>query len=122
MNGIDMAQRGTPIELLTALNLTNALGGGSRPDHLGCGAELRGWAQSRLMRCFDTSAFAQPAAFRCGNVPRSQPNARIQGVHNWDKSIFVNTRFGPEGAVSIRAFQSFQPCAIQSGRQCAGEG
>jgi hypothetical protein len=102
VNGIFTTQRGTPIGLGTALNLTNSFGGGSRPDSAGRSAERQGAAQARLGRWFDTSAFSQPAAFRFGNLARTLPDVRFHGVNNWDFSMFKNTRFGPEGRFNVQ--------------------
>lgn len=102
VNGIYTAQSGTPLFLTTAVNLTNSFGGGSRPDSLGRSAKLEGPAQQRLGRWFDTSAFAQPAAFRFGNLARTLPDARAHGINNWDFSVFKNTLFGPEQRFNIQ--------------------
>jgi hypothetical protein len=36
---------------------------------------------------FNTSAFAQPAAYTFGNGPRYMPNLRAPGIKNWDLGI-----------------------------------
>ena len=38
-------------------------------------------------RWFNTGAFAQPAPFTFGNVPRTMPNLRAPGLNNWDLGI-----------------------------------
>jgi hypothetical protein len=95
LNGIYTAQSGAPISLSTAVNLTNSFGGGSRPDSVGRSAKKEGSTQSRLSQWFDTSAFVAPPAYRFGNVSRTLPDVRADGVNNWDLSVFKNTTFGP---------------------------
>ena len=102
LNGILTAQKGVPLFLSTAANLTGSLGGGSRPNSAGRSAELTGPAQQRLNRWFDTSAFTAPAAFTFGNLSRTLPDVRGPGVNNIDLSIFKNTTFGPEERITLQ--------------------
>jgi hypothetical protein len=68
------------INLGTSMNLTDSLGGGSRPNNNGRSARLSGEPRDRLNRWFDTSVFSQPLAFTFGNVSRTLPDARNLGA------------------------------------------
>jgi hypothetical protein len=63
LNGIYTAESGQPLFLTTSTNLTNSLGGGSRPNNSGKSAKLEGKPRTRLTRFFDTTVFSQPPAF-----------------------------------------------------------
>lgn len=89
--GVSTFQSGTPLNLTTAVNLTNSFGGGSRPNSTGKSAELQGAAQGRLNQWFDTSQFTSPAAATFGNVGRTLPDVRSHGVANWDMAFVKNT-------------------------------
>src|SRR5262245_3372622 len=98
VNGIMTYQRGFPLHLVTAANLTNSFGGGSRPnfDATACpnGAVLDGSAQSRLNKWFNTACFTQPPAFTFGNLARTLADVRADGIANWDFALFKSTTFG----------------------------
>jgi len=64
--------------------------GGGRPNRVIKGEEFSGRAQDRLLRWFDTSAFAVPVAFTYGNSSRTTPDFRTHGTANYDISIFKN--------------------------------
>ena len=104
--GITTLQRGFPLFLGTASNLTGAFNAGSRPDFDGSacphGAALGGSAVSRLNEWFNTACYAQPPAFTFGNVSRTLPNVRTDGLTNFDFSLFKNTTFGPENRFGIQ--------------------
>ncbi len=89
--GVSTFQSGTPLNLTTAVNLTNSFGGGSRPNSTGVSAKLDGSAQSRLNRWFDTSQFTAPPPATFGNVGRLLPDVRTHGVANWDIAIVKST-------------------------------
>ncbi len=91
LNGVTTFQSGFPLALTTASNLTNSLGGGSRPNVVSSNTVISGSAQSRLGEWFNTAAFAQPAAFTFGNESRTDPNVRANGINNWDVTVFKNT-------------------------------
>ena len=82
MNGIASFQSGFPLVMGST--------GGVRPNRVTKGEELSGRAQDRLLRWFDTSAFAVPAAFTYGNSSRTTPDFRTHGTANYDISIFKN--------------------------------
>jgi hypothetical protein len=106
VEGITTLQKGFPLFLGTSQNLTGAFNAGSRPnfDLAACphGANLSGSAESRLNEWFNTTCFVQPPAFTFGNVSRTLPNTRTDGLSNFDFSVFKNTTFGPESRMGIQ--------------------
>ena len=75
INGIYTAESGQPLFLGTSTNLTNSLGGGSRPNNGGRSAKLSGDPRGRLNRFFDTSVFSQPPAFTFGDRKSTRLNS-----------------------------------------------
>lgn len=99
LDGIITLQTGFPLALTTSQNNTHDLGGGSRPNFVissACpnGYFVSGSAESRLNGWFNTACFQQPAAFTFGDVSRTMPNLRSDGLSNWDFALFKN--FGGE--------------------------
>jgi hypothetical protein len=90
INGITTIQSGPPLGLGTAVNQTNSLGGGSRPNTSGKSAQLSGPIEDRLNRYFDTSVFSQPAPFTFGNTARTLSDLRAPGSVNFDCSLLKN--------------------------------
>lgn len=82
INGIGSFQSGFPLVMGST--------GGTRPNRVTTGEELSGSAQDRLLRWFDTSAFAVPPAFTYGNSSRTTPDFRTHGTANFDMSLFKN--------------------------------
>jgi hypothetical protein len=104
VNGIYAWQKGFPLGISTAANLTGSYGytQNARPNSTGQSAELTGAAQQRLNQWFNTSAFTQPPAFTFGNVGRNLPDARGHSINNIDLSVFKNTYFGPEAGLNLQ--------------------
>lgn len=105
VNGIYTGQKGTPIFVSTAVNLTGNLAGvgsGERPNSTGKTANIDGAAQQRLNRWFDISQFTLPPAFTFGNVARTLPDVRGHGINNLDFSLFKNTAFGPNERMNLQ--------------------
>ncbi len=102
VNGINTFQSGVPLGLTTANNLTHSYGGGSRPNML-CNPALHSSTESRLNKWFNTSCFAQPAAFTFGNASRTLPNVRGPGFVDFDLSFFKNTHLTEKTNLQIRA-------------------
>jgi len=102
VNGLYTAQSGTPLFLGTSTNLTNSLGGGSRPNNNGHSANISGDPHSRLNRWFETSVFSQPPAFTFGNTSRTLPDTRNHGTNNLDLGILKNNRFGRDDRFNIQ--------------------
>ncbi len=89
--GVTTFQSGLPLALTTASNLTNSLGGGSRPNAIASNVAISGSAQSRLSEWFNTAAFAQPAAFTFGTESRTDPVLRAAGIANYDFTVVKKT-------------------------------
>jgi hypothetical protein len=99
VDGIITLQSGFPLALTTAQNNTHDQGGGSRPNYVTSSAcpgsyFTSGSAEGRLNDWFNTACFVQPAAFTFGDVSRTMPNLRSDGLSNWDFALFKN--FGGE--------------------------
>jgi hypothetical protein len=94
MDGILTLQTGFPLALTTSTNNTHDMGGGSRPNYLAgnCpnGYSESGSRESRLNEWFNTSCFGAPAAYTFGNLSRTLPNLRTDGIHNLDAALFKN--------------------------------
>ena len=89
--GLTTLQTGQPLALLTAVNNTNSLGGGSRPNNNGKSASLDASQQS-LQQWFNTSVFSQPDAFTFGTTGRTLPDVRSPGIVNFDFSLLKKFR------------------------------
>lgn len=86
VNGIYTAQVGMPLTMYNTPNLTQSLGGGSRPNRT-CDGALPA-AQRSILQWFDTSCFTAPAQFQFGNS--GVGILRGPGLTNLDLSIFKN--------------------------------
>jgi hypothetical protein len=105
LNGIFTAQKGTPLFVTSAANLTGNLAGvgsNARPNNTGKSANLTGPAQERLNRWFDTSQFTPAPAFTFGNLARTLPDVRGAGINNFDISVFKNTGFGNNERMNLQ--------------------
>jgi hypothetical protein len=111
VNGVYTAQSGFPLRFTTAANLTNSFGGGSRPNVVsGCDSSVSGSAQSRLgsasdasaPKWFNTSCFAQPAAFTFGTEGRVNPKLRAHGMNNIDFAVFKRTKLTEQLGLEFR--------------------
>jgi hypothetical protein len=89
--GITTFQTGLPLAFTTASNLTNSLGGGSRPNVISSTVAISGSAQNRLSKWFNTAAFAQPAAFTFGSESRTDPVLKAAGIANYDLTVVKKT-------------------------------
>ncbi len=83
VSGISTFKSGFPLGIIAIGNNTNSFGGNQRPNLVG-NAKVE---QPTPDRWFNTSAFAQPAPFTFGNVPRTMPNLRAHGTNNFDFSV-----------------------------------
>jgi hypothetical protein len=90
VTGVFTAKDGFPLAITTATNNTNSFGGGQRPNLVG---DPR-ISNPTIDRWFNIAAFAQPAAFTFGDVPRTMPNLRAPGIFNWDGTIQKNFHIG----------------------------
>jgi hypothetical protein len=109
--GAAVFQRGFPINVTSTPNTLNNYGGGLRPnfDAAACphGAAVSGSAESRLNGWFNTACFVAPPAFTYGNVSRTLPDVRQDGITNVDLSVFKNTAFGPENKLTLQVRAEF---------------
>ena len=101
--GVSTFQSGLPLALTTASNLTNSLGGGSRPNVISPNVSISGSAQSRLAEWFNTAAFAQPPSFTFGSEPRTDPVLRAAGINNFDFTVTKNTQVNERFRLEFRA-------------------
>jgi hypothetical protein len=103
INGVSTFQSGLPLGFTTNVNVTNSFNGGSRPNvTVGCDKSISGSAQSRLNEWFNTSCFAQPAAYTFGSESRLDPNLRSAGIANWDFALFKTTQITERVGVQFR--------------------
>jgi hypothetical protein len=90
--GISTFQTGLPLALTTSSNLTNSLGGGSRPNVISSNTGMSGSAVSRINEWFNTAAFAQPASFSFGDESRTDPHLKAEGIANFDFTVVKQTQ------------------------------
>jgi hypothetical protein len=62
-----------------------------------------GSLDQRLAHWFTTSVFTagNPNLYNYGNDSRTEPKLQDDGVKNFDVAFFKNTKFGPEGRISV---------------------
>jgi hypothetical protein len=98
VSGITTLKKGFPLSIVSATNNTNSFGGGQRPNLIGdphvSNPTINEW--------FNVNAFAQPAPFTFGNVPRYMPNLRAPGITNWDLAIEKSWRWNERWRVQFR--------------------
>ncbi len=87
LNGITTFQSGTPISI-SANNTAGLFNNHTRPNNNGKSAKLTGPVHERLNRYFDTTVFSQPVPFTFGNAPSRLPDVRVDGIRNFDLSLF----------------------------------
>ena len=85
LSGITTAKDGFPLSITAATNNSNSFSdvNTQRPNLVGdphvANPSVREW--------FNVNAFAQPAPFTYGNVPRYMPSLRAPGLYDWDITI-----------------------------------
>jgi hypothetical protein len=106
LDGILTLQTGFPIAIFTSNNNIHDEAGGARPNFnlAACpnGAGESGSRESRLNEWFNVSCFAAAPPFTLGNVPRTMPNLRMDGVHNLDFALFKNFPLSREGRIFLQ--------------------
>ena len=103
VSGIYTAQSGNPLYLTTAVNsMQSAYVTYSRPNNNGQTAQLTGDLDLRLNEWFNTVGFTSPAAYTYGNVGRTLPDVRNDGINNLDAGFFKNNPFGRENRFNLQ--------------------
>lgn len=83
VSGITTYKSGFPLSIRPATNNSNSFGGGQRPNLIG-NPHI---SNPTISEWFNVNAFAQPAPFTFGDVPRYMPNLRAPGYKDWDLAI-----------------------------------
>jgi hypothetical protein len=83
VSGISTFKDGFPLSITADNNNTNSFGGGQRPNLAGDPHV----SNPTIQKWFNTAAFAQPAPFTFGNLPRTMPNLRAPGINTTDLGI-----------------------------------
>lgn len=83
VSGITTLKDGFPLAFTNATNNANSFGGGQRPNL----AADPGLSNPSIYEWFNTAAFAQPAPFTFGDLPRTTGYLRSQGTINTDASL-----------------------------------
>lgn len=117
LNGVTTFQSGFPLGFTATPNLIGS-GYGLRPNiDPNCDKTVEGSAVERLDRWFNTSCFSVPSAgyaagnpatdprlrWQLGNAPRTDPDLRGHGVHNWNLAISKTTSIGDRVNLTLRA-------------------
>lgn len=87
LNGITTIQSGLPISISSAVNTTNSLGGGQRPNSTGISTRSSGSVTERIDGYFNPAAFADAPLFTFGNIGRTLSDNRGPFFVNWDISV-----------------------------------
>ncbi len=97
-------QSGFPLSFgLNQNTLFLAGAGAQRPNVVGDPNEgISGSVQDRLLRYFNTDAFAQPANFTFGNAPSRASWLRNPGMDNWNLTVTKTFSIGEQIRVNLR--------------------
>jgi hypothetical protein len=89
----------------TGINRPNLVGDPNIPED-----------QRTAAKWFNTSAFANPANWTIGNVPRTMPNLRGPAYDNLDMSVFRNIRITERVKLEFRveAFNTFNTVVLNN--------
>lgn len=117
LNGVTTVQSGFPLSFNATPNLIG-YGYGLRPNvDPSCDKQVSGSALDRLDRWFNTDCFSVPSAgfsagnpttdpgqrWQLGNSPRTDPDLRGHGIHNWNLALSKTTRIGNRVNLTLRA-------------------
>jgi hypothetical protein len=94
VNGIVNVQSGFPAAMSAQRNqLQQTFGAGTiRPNRVaGCDPVKTGSWSSRINQWFNTACYEQPGTYSFGNVSRTEPVLRTQGVNNVDFTVSKST-------------------------------
>jgi hypothetical protein len=89
INGILTLQSGTPLQIVGG-NANQTFAGTQRPNWNGQNPSLDGRIEDRLNRYFNTADFSANSPYTFGTAPRTMPNLRAPGLHQFDVSVFKN--------------------------------
>src|SRR5204862_8272515 len=85
--------------LLSDAGIPNS--GCSRATRTGSEKLTSGSLNTRLNEWFDTSVFSHTNDYGYGNVGRTEPSLRSDGIKNIDFAAFKNTKFGPDDRIGL---------------------
>lgn len=101
--GIVTLSAGTPSNVTTS-NQYHAFGAGEqRPNSVGRSPYLPGSPQENNLYAWDRTAFSQPTPFTIGNVGRSLPDTRTDGLQSWDLSLHKSFNLSERIKLQYRA-------------------
>jgi hypothetical protein len=92
---------GCPLALSNTPNITNSLGGGSRPNRVPGVSEHV--PHPSIAEWFDTAAFSAPPAYTFGNEPRTDGKLRMPGWQTADLAFLKNVPLKESLALQFRA-------------------
>ena len=87
VSSIHTFSKGIPIQVVGGTPYHTFGAGSQRPNSTGKSAALDLRPQDRLNSWFDTKQFTNPEPFTLGNVGRTLPDVRTDGLNQWDFSI-----------------------------------
>jgi hypothetical protein len=100
-SGILEVMDGTPLAMTATPNLSNSLGGGSRPNRVPGPNPLP--SQWTPQRAFNTAAYVAPAPFTFGDVSRTEPQLRAPGWATLDFAVLKKFPIRERVALQFRA-------------------
>ncbi|PYV98713.1 MAG: hypothetical protein DMG89_10350 [Acidobacteria bacterium] len=105
VNSIITLQSGFPLSIAGCPGLLSDAGipnsGCSRATRTGSEKLTSGSLNTRLNEWFDTSVFSHTNDYGYGNVGRTEPSLRADGIKNIDFAAFKNTKFGPDDRIGV---------------------
>ncbi|MBK7931744.1 MAG: TonB-dependent receptor [Bryobacterales bacterium] len=108
ISGIHTMSTGIPIQVIGGTAYHSFGAGVQRPNSTGVSPGKTGRAQDRLLAWFDKAQFTNPEPFTLGNLGRTLPNVRTDGLNQWDFSaakVFpIRERFRVEYRAFFRNF------------------
>ncbi|WP_213807577.1 TonB-dependent receptor [Granulicella sp. dw_53] len=120
VSGISTFKQGFPLSIAANGNSSGSFGGNQRPNIVG---DVH-VPHPTIDRWFNTSAFANPAAFTFGTAPRYISTLRAPGYQNWDLAIQKYWGLGEQTRLQFRAemFNAFNHTNFYAPNQFLGAG